>query len=141
MRCLVVTFYIAGSFKRGPSLIPFRDALITQGHRVTSNWLERSLNPDTWLSEADAAREDIYDINRSNVLIHFTEKPDVGYMTGGRHWETGYAWGIGKQIIFIGPRENVFHFLPNQMQFDTAEEFLAELPSMMTTFSLRQHQG
>jgi hypothetical protein len=31
---------------------------------------------------------------------------------GGRHVEYGLALGLGKRLIICGPRENIFHTLP-----------------------------
>ena len=45
----------------------------------------------------------------ADVVISFTS---VGGGKGGRHVEFGYGLGLGKKMIVVGPRENVFHTLP-----------------------------
>ena len=42
----------------------------------------------------------------------FAEQPRETNTRGGRHVEFGLAVADEKRIILVGPRENVFHFLP-----------------------------
>lgn len=44
---------------------------------------------------------------------------------GGRHVEFGMALALAKRCIVIGPRENVFHLLPQVEQYDSWEQYLA----------------
>jgi hypothetical protein len=43
-------------------------------------------------------------------MISFTYDQDSS--RGGRHVEFGYALGIRKRVILVGPRQHVFHCLP-----------------------------
>ena len=76
------------------------------------------------------AQEDADDVICATVLIAFTEEPRQTRSRGGRHVELGMALGLlaaremvegtglhysgpaMKRIIVIGPRENVFTWLP-----------------------------
>jgi nucleoside 2-deoxyribosyltransferase len=73
---------------------------------VTSTWLTQ--DEDT--SDA-TARLDLADVARADVLVALNE-PEYSTMgTGGRHVEFGYALALGKPIVLVGVRTNVFHFL------------------------------
>lgn len=104
--------YLTARWARRDEMKLHRQELQKLGHEVTSRWLDEV----DGVSPADAAAVDLNDIDDAEALIVFTDAPDVGYSTGGRHVEMGYAIGIGRHICVIGPRENVFHHLP-QMNF------------------------
>ena len=49
----------------------------------------------------------------ADLLVFFSEAAESGDRgRGGRHVEFGMAYAMGKSIIVIGDRENVFHSLP-----------------------------
>ena len=65
----------------------------------------------------------VRDIEQADLLAIFTIDPlGPAKPRGGRHWETGFARGLGKEVVVIGPRENIFHFLPEVKQFDSKED-------------------
>lgn len=82
-----------------------------RGHEVTSSWLSglQDGHPD-----AECAATDEADVRRSDVFVLFSEKRDASEDRGrgGRHVEFGMAYAMGKRIIVVGERENVFHSLP-----------------------------
>jgi len=51
------------------------------------------------------------------VLLFFSEPPDSHSKRGGRHVEFGLALAWGKRLMIVGPRENVFHCLPQVEQY------------------------
>ena len=87
--------------------------------RVVSRWHTQDEGEE---GEADVLRDpvkgrvyaqrDIDDIEACDVLVLFAEDPLQGYPRGGRHVEFGYALALGKVIVVIGQRENIFHTLP-----------------------------
>jgi hypothetical protein len=92
------------------------------------------LNPEEHSERAAALRtkfaeDDLADVEACDMLIAFTEPPRAagGRNRGGRHVELGIAIGQGKLIAIVGPRENLFCWLPEITQFDTWEEALAYL--------------
>lgn len=89
-----------------------RDAIAALGHTVTSRWLDEKDGTDLQI----AAIIDIDDLRSSDAVIVFTEDSSVGYTTGGRHVELGFALAIHKPICIVGPRENVFCHM-NQIVF------------------------
>ncbi len=101
--------YLASRYSRRLEMLGLAQRLGEAGHEVTSRWIH-GLH-DT-LPEVRCAIDDLDDIRASDLLVLFTEKPEAGYMSGGRHVEYGYAIGCGVRTIVVGPKENVFHFLP-----------------------------
>ena len=116
--------YLAASFPRLREMRERRADLEKRGHTVTSRWLDH--DPDTNYenipehAQQRRAWEDWEDVRASNCFIMFTESPPLS--RGGRHTELGLALGLGKQVVIIGPKENVFHHLLCIRHFDRWED-------------------
>ena len=113
--------YLSGQFEDGPVLRKVRDDLVRTGFRVSSRWLDdESSVPATAGAhrEGAAARlaaiahQDIQDIHAADVVVVFNPPEARNVGRGGRHVETGYALALGKKVIIVGARGNVFHWLP-----------------------------
>jgi hypothetical protein len=114
--------YIAARYSRNAEMRGVRDVLEALGHKVTSRWIDQhggnllesiiaeKLNADP---EAGAhyAQVDLEDLSAANTLISFTSADGGG--KGGRHVEFGVAIGLGLHLVLVGPREHVFHTLPD----------------------------
>ena len=127
--------YLAARFARIGEMRDRRDDLVKDGHLVTAHWINDSRkDPDPFVRgrakrveessntiPADDGREfaqtDWEDINRAHCLVAFTELTDSGPGRGGRHVELGLALALGKKVVVVGPRENIFHTLPAIDQF------------------------
>jgi hypothetical protein len=70
---------------------------------------------------AHLAKADIEDIAQADVVVSFTSP---GQGQGGRHVEFGISIALDKQVVLVGPREHVFHALPQVIQFDTTDELI-----------------
>lgn len=114
--------YLAARFDRRDQLRGYRDELNDMGIAVSSRWLDNhgmgerddATNGVVIYTPADLARcaiEDLDDIEAADVFVTFTETPDVGYTSGGRHVELGFALALNIPVLIVGPRENVFHDL------------------------------
>jgi nucleoside 2-deoxyribosyltransferase len=122
--------YLASWFSSKNERKKQAEELNALGIGVTSRWLDEKAKPDSNMNEFDAkylrdtAIMDLNDIRNCDVFVLFTVDPNDGpcHRRGGRHWETGYAYGIGKPIFVVGPKENIFHHLPFVGQVDTWEE-------------------
>lgn len=127
------TAYLAARYSRREELVPHKEALEDAGWEVTSRWLlgnHQAQNDDLYPGAAAErfALEDLDDLMRADVLIHFTEPPrQPSTSRGGRHVEHGYALAQGQRIIIVGPRENVFHCVGDTEQVDCFEEALDRL--------------
>lgn len=130
-------FYLASRYGRRDELRGYAEELQALGHEVTSRWLwegdEGVTDDGGTLRGSDealhrAAQRDIEDIDRSDGQVFFTEDPQSHFGRGGRHVEFGFALAASRgPMIIVGPRENLFHYLPELEQFDTYGDFANSL--------------
>lgn len=121
--------YIAARFEQKTemkSLIPLFEANNIQ---VRARWLDETISPTSQLSDlapdycAEQAQVDLDDIKACDIFVFFADS--VAKTTrGGKHFEAGYASGLGKRVIVIGPPENIFHYLPEVIQYASLCDFL-----------------
>lgn len=138
--------YLAARYSRRLELCGYREILRGMDHRVQATWLDGKHQIDEGgkpigddgesLIEGDEptncaamlrakfAGEDFADVLACDLLIAFTETPRSGHSRGGRHVELGIALGYGKEVIIVGPRENIFCWLPQVRHFETFEEMV-----------------
>jgi len=138
--------YLAARYSRRIELCRYRFQLHTLGHQVTSRWLDGAHqigdagqpigDAGEALVEGDAgaadvqsailrerfATEDVLDVQAADLLIAFTEPPRSGASRGGRHVELGLALGQKRTVWVVGPRENIFCWLPQVRHFPTWDE-------------------
>jgi hypothetical protein len=145
--------YLAGRYSRRLELCGYRDMIhdLTK-HKVKAVWLngQHQLNlegvpigedgevliENPVVSEvADElrmrfAQDDVNDVKSCDLLIAFTEEPrseKSGYSRGGRHVEMGIALGLRTPVWIVGPRENLFCYLPSVMRYNTIDEAVKTL--------------
>lgn len=100
------------------------------GIEVTSSWLEEPHGPEVQLTQISGeestqyAYRDLVDISSADILVFFSVDPTIATIRGGRHVEYGYALGIRKPILVVGPKENIFHSLSEVKHVDTWLEAL-----------------
>lgn len=136
--------YLAARYERREELCRYRDELLARGWVVTARWLDgghqlsldarddgqaliEAQGPKALAHRASFAQEDLDDAIQADILISFTENPATPYRRGGRHVEFGVALAMGALPYIVGPRENIFHSLPQVRQFDTWDECLHAL--------------
>jgi hypothetical protein len=120
--------YLAARYSRREELAALVPDLAEHGLEITSSWLNSTgtgkLPDRTFEENQQCAIMDLEDIDMADTVILFSEDPTVPTLRGGRHFESGYALGCGKELIIIGPLENVFHFHPKVKQFATIDDYL-----------------
>ena len=114
----MTTVYLAGRFSRRDEFNEYADQLREWGLTVDARWLVEN---HEWYGERDDAaieaargfaKDDLEDVARSDIVIVFTEPVNAGGRNrGGRHVEFGIALATHKDILIVGPPENVFHNL------------------------------
>jgi nucleoside 2-deoxyribosyltransferase len=92
------------------------------GHEVTSTWL-RQADDDT----NDSAVMDLHDVTRAEALVLLNPREFQHSGTGGRHVEFGYALALGKPLVIVGMRSNVFHQLNHVVRVHADREILNAL--------------
>lgn len=128
-----MNFYIAARFSRRHEANSIANFLQEMGHTITSRWALPGSNHimpagmSAQASDAERTRfatEDCEDVRACDVVVSLMEEPRSNGR-GGRHVEFGYALGLGKKLMIIGPRETVFHHLPDVMHFETKTHLVA----------------
>ena len=119
--------YLASRYSRFPEMQHYAAQLAALGHTVTSRWIlgDHDIRAHGQ-SEAPHylplwAKEDWEDLLAAETVVSFTETPEQspGRNRGGRHAEFGIALALGKRCCVVGPREHVFHWMPQVEQYDT----------------------
>jgi hypothetical protein len=108
--------YLAASAGRREEMLGVRDVLAPLGYLVTSRWIDRGVTVDIRqdpMLAACIAAEAVQDIQAAELLLCFTT--GNGGSNGGRQVELGIAYALGKRCIVVGPPENVFHTLLEQV--------------------------
>jgi hypothetical protein len=148
----MTTYYLAARYSRRLELCGYRADLQRLGIAVPARWLNGSHQLDNEgrpigetgelmfeAGSADAdhyrekfAQDDYDDVIAADLLVAFTEQPRSGNSRGGRHVELGIALGRGIPAVIVGPRENVFCWLPQVRHFEAWGDFLVSPASAGT---------
>jgi hypothetical protein len=144
--------YLAAMFWDKDQIAKYGAELEAMGITFTSRWVKEDVPRNATIKSLgeeyhrETAACDIDDITGSDKLIMFcpddTQLADVPVRSlarGGRHFEAGLFYGLilagialtggsSRELLLVGKRENVFHFLdgvgaardyPSIQQFDT----------------------
>jgi nucleoside 2-deoxyribosyltransferase len=121
-----MNLYLAGQYASKDYLRTVADQLICDGHFITASWLQEHHPPTVQLHEVSNeelrgyAVQDIEDIRASDAMVFFSVIDAT--KRGGRHVEMGVALALGLPVYVVGPRENIFMYLPQVKLFTTVEE-------------------
>lgn len=117
------TVYLAARYGRRDEMRDYVPVIEAHGHEVKCDWVT---GDHDHTSNENAALIDTSEVCLADIVISFTEAPGerTGRGRGGRHVEFGLALGLGKTVLVIGYRENVFHWLPQVKFFETFVEAL-----------------
>jgi hypothetical protein len=119
--------YLAARYDRRSELRKYRDRLEEYGIAVTSRWLDEQIPETSDLYDSSdaynmaAAIKDLNDVDIADSLIIFSENPTEKF---------GYALKGGKDIIVIGPKENIFHYCGEVTHFNTFDEFITSIETI-----------
>lgn len=128
------SIYIAGRFSRREEFQGYMHELEARGWTVTSRWLKHSHTLDMQTpgaykdsERAKFAADDLADVVNAEHLLYFTEDFQASRTflarRGGRHVELGVALGVGNLVHLVGPRENIFCYLPVVRWYQDFKEF------------------
>lgn len=138
--------YLAARYSRNDEMRGVRDVLTALGYEITSRWIDchagkylTSFTPETLNADPDycgkIGQKDVEDLSAADTVISFTSTDGGG--KGGRHVEFGLALGLGKHLIVVGPRENVFHTLPQIEHHETWPSLVMSLTPQRLTGGAR----
>lgn len=120
-----MNLYLASRFSRQFELREYAKAFVAAGHTITSRWVEHhpGITDETTDEERRMiALEDVEDVKRSDYLVLFTEPAgDPANKGSGHHTEFGIFYALNIPILIVGPRENLFHYLPGVYQVGSVE--------------------
>lgn len=130
--------YLASRYSRHDEMRGVRDVLAAMGHEVTSRWIDchtdvmgdhtasftsEVLNASPELC-APLGEHDLDDLMAADLVASFTCGTGG---KGGRHVEYGFALALGKDLVVVGPRENVFHTLIQVRHYPTWGAWVIDL--------------
>ena len=140
--------YLAARYSRREELCGYAAALRSFGHVVDARWLLGNHQIHEGADKVELATisvpiegrpfalDDYDDVANSDLLIAFSESPRSDASSrGGRHVEFGLALAWSKRVIVVGPRENVFHTLPQVEHHWTWEECLDSLVKVLGSYN------
>ena len=126
--------YLAARYGRHEEMVSYAKVLEDAGHVVTARWIRGGHELQKGDRHAVAeqnerfAIEDVEDITKSDCVISFSEDPKTADKKrpskGGKDVEFGLGLALNKRMILVGPRVNVFHWLPNVEVYPDLESFL-----------------
>lgn len=110
--------YLAAAYSRRERIQKVAAYLESKGVEIVSTWLQETYSPTIDIRTLPGginqalAEKDIEEIRSCDTLIFFAEEQDAQPPRGGRHVEFGVALGLGKRVVVVGAKENIFHHLP-----------------------------
>jgi hypothetical protein len=110
--------YLSASTVRAAEIGGYAEDLRADGHVVASTW-HQTIGRDPL---STAATRDYQELSGADVLVAFTQGLDAAHQgRGGRHVELGIAVARSMSLLLVGPKEHVFHHLPQVATFATWE--------------------
>lgn len=122
-----MTIYLAASWSQRERMARLARTMFREfGIEVRARWLDVEFAASLPADEVarQEARNDIEDIAAADAFVLLT---DYESSTGGMHFETGYAYAIGKPVFIVGKRTMVFHHLPSIVVFSNLEACIRAL--------------
>lgn len=118
--------YLAARYQWIDKMKVEREKFLAAGFEITADWIE-SDEVNQARSRSENARLDLYGIAQADVFVLYALPIGTMFSSGGRMTELGYAIALGKKVILVGERENVFCHLDNILAFNSTEDVIAHL--------------
>lgn len=120
----LASVYIAAPWPCQALARELRDTLVYFGWQVIARWIDM---PGPAVDTAEHARMDLDDIDAADDVVLLNPPGWENTGTGGRHFETGYAYHAGKRLILLGVRSHVFHALEAVVQVEDIAAVMTQL--------------
>jgi hypothetical protein len=94
---------------------------------VVSTWHKERHKPSTSMHEVSSAfcrrtaKRDIKELQSADTFILLSVDPDFKFTRGGHCVEEGWAQALKLRFLLVGPRQNVFCYLPGIKRVKTWE--------------------
>lgn len=114
-----INVYLAARWGRQEEIREYAEKLKSIGVNITARWLyaeEFSENAQ------EPAEMDLEDIDNSDILVLFSDPKGSSNRGGGRYFELGYAYAMGKECIYVGEPEVVFLRLDDITRCETLND-------------------
>lgn len=110
-----LSVYLCARFQDAATMREWAAALAVENIVTTSRWITGAHDEGAGPADDETLRrfasEDLEDLRAADALVAWNPRWVHRSGRGGRHVELGYALAIGKPVILVGERENVFHWL------------------------------
>ncbi|MCC6909694.1 MAG: hypothetical protein IT430_17295 [Phycisphaerales bacterium] len=80
------------------------------------------------------------DVRAADALVLIAEEPGH-YVPGGKHVETGIAIALGRPVVVVGQRENIFHWHPLVTQVSSFEGVVSTLERFRSAGPVQDERG
>jgi len=126
---VAVKFYLCSGTNGATEMEIYAELLRAAGHEVTSRWHSGVIGkPRLELDDPrleQRAKDDLTDLLDADTLLAFAQAGS----RGGRHFEAGFAHGLGLEVWLIGRPEHAFHLLSHRFfpKFNDLMEFLKDV--------------
>ena len=119
--------YLATHYSRKMEAIQVVHDLEDMNIEVVSTWHKEPHKPSTSMHEVSSAfcrrtaKRDIKELQSADTFILLSVDPDFKFTRGGHCVEEGWAQALGLRFLLVGPRQNVFCYLPGIKRVKTWE--------------------
>lgn len=118
--------YIASNYESKNAIKKYVAELQISGVGVSSTWQDEPHSPQSGgLGGSDPtyyAKRDLEEIDACDWFVIFSQEPTQATYRNGRNVELGYAIARKKNLLVIGPYENIFHYLPQFLHVQNWED-------------------
>lgn len=115
--------YLANQYRHKELMKLAATELRSKGIEVTSTWPDEPHEPNAQMDDlsgehlVEYAYRDLLEISQADYMVFFSVSPTTPTVRGGRHVEFGYALGLRKPVLVVGPKENIFHHISDVRHF------------------------
>jgi nucleoside 2-deoxyribosyltransferase len=118
--------YLANMFSLRAETEEFAASLTRAGHKIVSSWV---FGNEEHLTFPGIAQQDLAEVAVCDAVVKFSQPYGTLHAGGGRHFEAGYALGLGKLVFVVGPHEQIFDWHPHIINFPTLDFLMRYLNS------------
>lgn len=119
--------YVAAHYSRKMEVIQVVRDLEDMNITVVSTWHKELHKPSTSMKDVSdsfcrrTAKRDIKELQSADTFILLSVDPDFKFSRGGHCVEEGWAQALKLRFLLVGPKQNVFCYLPGIKRVKTWE--------------------